>query len=55
MQYYESCLLMAAAAEMLLCILVIVSMLAMEATPLPSSEICIFREEIKESSSLTFI
>lgn len=35
-----SCLLIAAAAEMLLWILVIVNMLAMEATPLPSSDSC---------------
>lgn len=42
-----SCLLIAAAAEMLLWIRVIVSMLAMEATPLPSSESCVCKEGIK--------
>lgn len=40
MQSVVSCLLIAAAAETLLWIRVIVSMLAMEATPLPSSESC---------------
>lgn len=41
-----SCLLIAAAAETLLWIRVIVSMLAMEATPLPSSDNCKHGEDI---------
>lgn len=47
-----SCLLITVAAEMLLWILVIVSMLAIDATPLPSTDSCCRRQVVKRLKKL---